>query len=81
MSIQVITRPSLREVVIDALDFTYWHHRGEIGDCADCAKQPAGVCIDHQDDLNRAAECEEARKQIQRSPESPEVLAVLGEAS
>ena len=79
MSTPVITRPDLRAVILDALNDAYWCHRGEIEDCAACRVHPAGVCADpdHQTANAHARDYEEARKQIERSPESPDVLAVL----
>ena len=79
MSTPTITRPSLREVVIDALHDAYWSHQGEVEDCAACRKAPAGVCadLDHQNSLAMALEYEQARKQIQHTPGDPEVLAVF----
>ena len=81
MSTPTITRPALREVLADALDDAYWFRRGEIEGCVYCPKNPAGICADHQDDNIRALEYEEARKQIERNPECPEVLAVLADLS
>jgi hypothetical protein len=74
------TGPSLRDVLIDALDDAYWFQRGEVEDCPRCRRSPAGVCPDpdHQNANARALEYEEARKQMQRTPGDPEVLAVLG---
>ena len=76
---ETLTVPSLREVLLDALDDGYWYRKGEVEDCAACRKAPAGVCadLDHQNSLAMALEYEEARKQIQQSPGHPEVLAVF----
>jgi hypothetical protein len=79
MSTAIITRPTLREVVTDALDDAYWYRRGLIEGCADCPKHPAGICADHQADSALARDYEDARKQIQRTPGDPEVVAVFGE--
>jgi len=76
-----ITRPSLREVILDALDDAYWLRRGQIAGCRDCANVPAGVCRDHEADNDAAAEFDDARKQIERTPGHPDVLAVLGGAA
>jgi hypothetical protein len=79
MSTATITRPSLREVILDALNDAFWQQRAEIEDCAGCRKNPAGVCPDrdHQEANTRAVEYDEARKQLERNPEHPEVLSVL----
>ena len=79
MSSATITRPTLREVLRDALEEAYWLQRGEVEDCGHCRNSPAGVCpdTDHQNANARAVEFDEARKQLERNPEHPEVLAVL----
>lgn len=77
MSAPTITRPDLRAVILDALDDAFWFRKGEIAGCVYCPKNPTGICADHQDDNALALQYEEARKQIERSPECPEVLAVL----
>jgi hypothetical protein len=74
---KTVTRPSLREVLIDALDIAYWTQRDGIEGCRDCTRNPAGICADHQADNEAAAEFENARKLIEQSPGHPEVLAVL----
>lgn len=74
---ETLTVPSLREVLIDALDDAYWARRAEIEGCRDCTRNPAGICADHQADNDAAHEYEEARKQIEQSPSDPEVLAVF----
>ena len=76
---QAVTRPSLREVILDALNDAYWCHQGEVEDCAACRQHPAGVCADpdQQTADAHARDYEEARKQIERSPGDPEVLAVF----
>ena len=76
-----ITKPTLREIILDALDDAFWYRRGEIEGCVSCHRNPAGICADHQADNDLASFFEEARKQIQNSPDSPEVLAVLGDAA
>ena len=76
-----ISKPTLREVLLDALEDAYWLRRGQIAGCRDCARVPAGVCADHQADNDAAFEYDEARKQLQRTPGHPEVLAVLGDAA
>ena len=77
MSTPVITRPTLREVMADALEDAFWARRAEIEGCTHCTRNPTGICGDHQEDNNRAREYEDARKQLERNPEHPEVLAVL----
>lgn len=71
------TEASLREVILDALNDAYYGRRAEIEGCQVCVKQPAGICADHQGDNASALEYEEARKQLERQPEHPEVLAVF----
>lgn len=70
---------TLREVILDALEDAYWLHKGEVEGCSACRKQPAGICPDpdHQNANAHALDYAEARKQIQRNPGDPEVLAVL----
>lgn len=68
MSAPVITKPTLREVILDALEDAYWQRRAEIEGCRDCTRNPAGICADHQADNNAACEYDEARKQLQRTP-------------
>ena len=72
-----ITRPALRDIILDAVEDAYWYRKGEVEGCRDCARHPAGVCADHQEDNALALDYEEVRKQIQGSPDDPEVLAVL----
>jgi hypothetical protein len=77
MTAETLTVPSLRAVLIDALDVAYWAQRAVIEGCRDCTRNPAGICADHQADNAAAAEFENARKLIEQSPGHPEVLAVL----
>jgi hypothetical protein len=77
MSTATETRPSLRAVILDALDDAYYARRYAIEDCRDCTRNPAGVCGDHQADNDLARDYEEARKQLERSPGDPDVLAVF----
>ena len=72
------TAPTLREIVLDALDVAYWSAKAETGGCRDCLRQPTGICRDHETDNAAAAEFDAARKQIEQQPDGPEVLAVLG---
>ena len=76
MSIPVITRPSLLEVVLDALTDAYYARRAEIEGCRDCTRTPAGICADHEADNALAFSYEEARKQIEHASDR-EVLALL----
>ena len=76
MSIPVITRPSLLEVVLDALTDAFYARRAEIEGCRDCARNPAGICADHEADNALALSYEEARKQIEHSSDE-EVAALL----
>ena len=79
MSITTETPATLRQIVLDSLHDAYWAHRNEIESCSCCRSHPAGACIDHQDDDAAARSYEDARMQIERSPGSPEVLAVLAD--
>lgn len=72
--------PDLRAVILDALEEAFWGHRDEIEGCRDCRNQPAGICPDHQADNDAAWSYDDARKQLQRTPEHPEVLAALGDS-
>jgi radical SAM protein with 4Fe4S-binding SPASM domain len=72
------TRPTLREVVLDSLHDAFYARLSSVEECRSCAVQPAGFGPCHQEDAERAQEYDEARKQIERTPDSPEVLAVLG---
>lgn len=76
MSTATTARPSLRDIILDALDDAYWAHRAEIEGCRDCARNPAGICADHQDDNTAACDYEQARKHLQQAPGDPEVVAV-----
>jgi hypothetical protein len=69
-----LTKPSLREVVIDALHEAYWSRRANVEGCRDCTRNPAGICADHQADNDAAFEYEQARKRIEHSPGDPEVM-------
>lgn len=80
MSTPVITKPDLRAVLLDALEDAFWQRRAEIEGCRGCRNQPAGICPDHQADNDAAYEYDEARKQLQNSPEHPEVQAALAAA-
>ena len=73
------TKPTLRDILLDSLEDAYWFRKGEVEDCPACRRNPAGVCadLDHQNASVLAQDYEEARKQLQRNPECPEVLAVL----
>ena len=77
---EVITRPSLREIILDALTDAFWCRKGEVEDCPACRRSPAGVCADedHQLSLTAALLYEDARKQLERQPGDPEVVALLG---
>ena len=74
-----LTKPTLREILLDALEDGYWYQKGEVEDCGHCRNSVTGACADpdHQNAAARAHEYDEARKQLQRNPEHPEVLAVL----
>lgn len=78
MTAATIARPSLRAVILDALNEAYWLNRNAVEGCAACTKSPAGVCPDRDcQDANRLArEYDEARKQLERNPGHPDVLAV-----
>jgi len=77
MSTATTAPATLREVILDAIEDACWYRKGEIEGCRDCARNPAGICADHQADNDAAYEYEQARKHLQQSPGSPEVLAVL----
>jgi hypothetical protein len=79
MSTPTLARPDLRAILLDALEDAFWFQKGEVEDCGHCRNSVTGVCADrdHQDANARAVEFENARKQLQRNPECPEVLAVL----
>jgi hypothetical protein len=74
MSTPALTKPSLREVVLDNLTYAYYARLAEIQGCRGCGRNPAGVCRDHQEDNDAAFECEQARKQIESAPSDPAVL-------
>jgi hypothetical protein len=73
------TRPTLREIVLDALTDAYYARRTEIEGCRDCTSNPAGICADHQADNAAASEYEEARKQIEHGADPGLIGAVAGE--
>ena len=77
MTTATITRPSLREVIADALEDAYWYRKAEIEGCRDCTRNPAGICADHQKDNDLARSYEEARKQLQGSAASDEATALF----
>ena len=77
MTAATLTKPALREVILDALEEAYSVRRGEIEECRDCARNPAGIADCHRADNDAAHEYDEARKQMERNPESAEVLAAL----
>jgi hypothetical protein len=79
MSAPALTGPSLREIILDALTDAWYARRAEIEGCRDCARNPAGICGDHQADNDAACEFEQARKQIEHSPSDPEVLGLAGD--
>jgi len=81
MSTAATIRPTLREVLLDALEDAYWLRRGQIEGCRDCARNPAGICADHRADNDAAWLYDDARKQLQRTPGHPDVLAALGGAA
>ena len=59
-----LTKPSLLEVVNDALNDAYWSRRANVEECLTCAKNPAGVSTCHEEDWHYVCEYEEARKRI-----------------
>jgi hypothetical protein len=61
------TRPSLREILLDALSDAYDFRKDATVDCTACKRQPTGICGDHQADHEAAGEYEAARKQIEGS--------------
>lgn len=65
-------RPTLREILLDSLSDAYWARQSNIEECRSCAKQPAGVCPDHQADSDLSRDYEDARKQIEGSLAMPE---------
>jgi hypothetical protein len=79
MTTATATKPTLREILLDALNDAYYSRRANVEECRFCAKQPAGVGPCHQEDSDLCRDYEDARKQIERSPGNPEVLAVLGD--
>ena len=76
------TRPTLREIILDALSDAYYSRRANVEECAFCAKQPAGVGPCHQEDSDLSRDYENARKQVERSLADPgtadELAALLG---
>jgi hypothetical protein len=83
MTAATITRPSLREILLDALEDAYWYQKGEVEDCGHCRRSLTGACTEagHQNALALALDYEAARKQIQDSPEAISVLAGLDGAA
>lgn len=67
---------TLREVVLAAIEDDY--RTAQVEECLACDRQPAGICGDHQADNDAAWFYDDARRQIEQSPGSAEVLAVLG---
>lgn len=70
MTAATATKPTLLEVLLDALHDGYWYQKGEVEGCGHCRRSPGGVCADrdHQEANARALEYDAARKQIERSP-------------
>lgn len=77
MTAATIARPSLRAVILDGLEDAFYARRAVIEGCGDCARNAAGICGDHQADNDAAFEYDEARKQLERNPGHPDVLAVF----
>lgn len=77
MSTATATRTALREVILAALDDAYEYRRAQVDDCRDCARQPAGICLDHQGDNDAAFDYEAARKQIEGTLAGPDTAAEL----
>lgn len=79
MSTETTAKPTLREIILDSLTDAYWYRKGEVEDCQNCRKAPAGVCADEDHQLSLAAALfyEEARKQMQNAPGDAEVLALV----
>lgn len=80
MSTETRTAPTLRDIILDAIEDAFWYRRAQVEDCGACSRNPAGICGDHQADNDLGALYEDARKHLQRSPGSPEVAALLGTA-
>ena len=75
-----LTAPSLREVILDALNDAYWSRRANVEECRSCTRNPCGVCPEHEEDNTLAQEYEEARKRLQNAPGDLDVLAAAAEA-
>lgn len=78
MSTATAVKLTLREVVLAAIEDAYDYRTAQVEDCRACDRQPAGICGDHQADNDAAWFYDDARRQIEQSPGSAEVLAVLG---
>jgi hypothetical protein len=76
MTAPTIARPTLREVILDALNDAFYSRRANVEECACCAGHPAGACADHQEDAGLARDYEDARKQVEQG--TPEAMALLG---
>jgi hypothetical protein len=76
-AILTATKPSLRAVVLDALNDAYWSRRANVEECRTCARNPAGIALCHEEDARLAFEYEEARKRIESAPGDPEVMNVF----
>jgi hypothetical protein len=78
MTAATMAKPALREVILDALEEAYDHHRTEIEACGHCRRSLTGACADqnHQNAFALALDYEAARRQIEDSPAALAVLAL-----
>ena len=72
-----ITKPSLAEIILDALSDAYWSRVANVEECKACPKQPTEICPEHEADAAAAQDYEEARKRISEAASDTEVLALL----
>jgi hypothetical protein len=73
-------KPSLQDIILDALNDAYWSRRANVEECRACTRSPAGVLTCHEEDNALALSYEAARKQIEHSPAALEsILAALSD--
>ena len=72
-----LTKPSLQDVLLDALSDAIGLRKEEPESCYDCRRSPVDHCLDHERDYALARDYEEAERRIRAAADDADVLALL----